>query len=251
MVSLIQALILSIVQGITEWLPISSSGHLFLIHNIFGFQDLSYDLFLHLGSSLALLIVFRKEIKELLKLDEKSLKYIFYLFIALIPAAILGFFFRKYDLPNMFYLGFFFIFSGIIVYLTKFTQERKDNLNFADSVFIGLFQALAILPGVSRSGSTISSALFRGLNKQEAIKFSFLLSIPLVLGAFLLKFNSLQSISSNIDYSILLVSLIVTFLVSLFMIKTAIKILNSDKFYLFGIYNIILGFFVLFWSFFK
>jgi len=246
MVELIHAIILSIIQGISEWFPISSSGHLAIVQQIFGFQNLAYDVFLHFASILAVIIIFRKDIKLILKFDNASLIYIRNMIIALIPAGLIGLLFRDeigYIFSNMIFLGIFFIFSGIIIYSSKYALEKKQKLNFIDSIFIGLFQSLAIFPGISRSGMTISSGLFRNLKKEAAIKFSFLLAIPLILGASIFEFDNL--ILQEINYSILLISFILTFLVSFISIKVIINIIKKDRFYLFGIYNISLGILVL------
>ena len=246
MVSLIEAIILSIIQGITEWFPVSSSGHLALMQQFFGFQNLPYDVFLHFAGIFAVLFVFKREILKLLSFNRVSLKYISLLVIALIPAGFIGFLLSDWIenlFSNMTYLGIFFIFSGVVVYSTKFSIERKSDINNKDAWFIGLLQALAILPGISRSGITISAGLFKGVSKRAAIRFSFLMSIPLILGASALKAKDLMI--SNINLSILVISFIITFFVSLITIKLLIRIIKSDKFYLFGIYNIILGIVVL------
>ena len=217
MVSLIQAIILSIVQGITEWFPISSSGHLALFQQFFGFQNLSFDVFLHFASVLAVIIIFWKDIVDISYLRKnKTPKYLLFFIIALVPAGIVGILFRDFIkgfFSSSLYLGIFFMFSGIIVYLTKFSRPRairkRDNLDFFDSIFIGCFQAIAIFPGVSRSGFTISSGLFRGLSKKTAISFSFLLSIPLILGASLLEMRNI--VFGEVNYFILSVSFIITF----------------------------------------
>ena len=246
MVSLIEAIILSIIQGITEWFPVSSSGHLALMQQFFGFQNLPYDVFLHFAGIFAVLFVFKREILKLLSFNRVSLKYISLLVIALIPAGFVGFLLSDWIenlFSNMTYLGIFFIVSGLVVYSTKFSIERKSDINNKDAWFIGLLQVLAILPGISRSGMTISAGLFKGVSKRAAIRFSFLMSIPLILGASALKAKDLMI--SNINLSILVISFIITFFVSLITIKLLIKIIKSDKFYLFGIYNIILGIVVL------
>ena len=246
MISLIEAIILSIIQGITEWFPVSSSGHLALMQQFFGFQNLPYDVFLHFAGIFAVLFVFKREVLKLLSFNRVSLKYISLLVIALIPAGFVGFLLSDWIenlFSNMTYLGIFFIFSGVVVYSTKFSIERKSDISNKDAWFIGLLQALAILPGISRSGMTISAGLFKGISKRAAIRFSFLMSIPLILGASVLKTKDL--IVSNIDISILIISFIITFLVSLITIKLLIRIIKSDKFYLFGIYNILLGIVVL------
>ena len=251
MVSLLQSIILSIIQGITEWLPISSSGHLALLHNFFGFQNLPFDVFLHFASILAVIVVFWKDIIRLLNFKEENIKYILKLLVALIPAGIIGILFKEQIenfFSSFFYLGMFFMISGVIIYSTKFSIPKKEKPNFLDSIIIGFFQALAILPGVSRSGATISSGLIRGVKKEEAVKFSFLLAIPIVLGASLLEVKDL--VMENIDLSILLISFIVTFVVSLFVIKVLLRIIKDRKFYIFGIYDFILGLIVFISSFF-
>jgi undecaprenyl-diphosphatase len=246
MISLTEAIILSVIQGITEWFPVSSSGHLALMQQFFGFQNLSYDVFLHFAGIFAVLFVFKREVLKLLSFNKVSLKYIGLLILALIPAGLAGFLLSDWIenlFSNMTYLGIFFIVSGLVVYSSKFSIERKSDISNKDAWFIGLLQALAILPGISRSGMTISAGLFKGISKRAAIRFSFLMSIPLILGASVLKTKDL--IVSNIDISILIISFIITFLVSLITIKLLIKIIKSDKFYLFGIYNILLGIVVL------
>lgn len=246
MISLTEAIILSVIQGITEWFPVSSSGHLALMQQFFGFQNLSYDVFLHFAGIFAVLFVFKREVLKLLSFNKVSLKYIGLLILALIPAGFAGLLLSDWIenlFSNMTYLGIFFIVSGLVVYSSKFSIERKSDISNKDAWFIGLLQALAILPGISRSGMTISAGLFKGISKRAAIRFSFLMSIPLILGASVLKTKDL--IVSNIDISILIISFIITFLVSLITIKLLIKIIKSDKFYLFGIYNILLGIVVL------
>ena len=252
MVSLLQSIILSIIQGITEWLPISSSGHLALLHNFFGFQNLPFDVFLHFASILAVIVIFWKDLIKLLNFkDRENLKYVLKLIIALIPAAVVGVLFKdqiESFFSSFFYLGIFFMLSGIIIYSTKFSIPKKEKPNFLDTVIIGFFQALAILPGVSRSGSTISSGMLTGVKKEEAVKFSFILAVPIVLGASLLEVKDL--VMENIDLSVLLISFVITFIVSLFVIKVLLKIIKGKKFYIFGIYDFILGLIVFISSFF-
>lgn len=252
MVSVIQALILSIVQGITEWLPISSSGHLAIFQNIFGFQNLPFDVFLHFASILAVFVIFWKDIVKLFNFkDRKNLKYLGLLAVALVPAAIVGLLFKS-QIASFFsselYLGIFFMASGGIVYSTKFAKPRpeKEKPSWLDSIFIGLMQALAILPGVSRSGSTISGGMFRGLKKEEAVKFSFLLAVPVILGASILEAKDL--VLQNMSYVLLLASFVVTFLVSLIAIKILLRIIKGDRFYLFGLYNFFVGLIIFCWS---
>lgn len=250
MISLFQAIIYSIVQGITEWLPIDSSAHIAILQNIFGFQSLSFIVFLQLASILAVVVIFWKDIVRLFNFKNKeSLRYWGLIILALIPVVIVGYFFEKQIsafFSSFFYIGIFFIISGIIVYSTKFMKPDKDKLNWLDSIFIGLFQALAVLPGITRSGSTISAGMFRGIKKEDAVKFSFLLGVPAILGASVLEAKNL--VLQNLSYSILIVTFLITFVVSMLAIKALLRIVRSDKFYRFGIYDFILGIIVLIWS---
>lgn len=253
MVSLIQAIILSIVQGITEWLPVSSSGHLALFGEIFGFQNLSFDVFLHFAGIIAVIIIFWKDIVRLLDIRKKeNVRYILLIILGIIPAGIVGILFRdkiEVFFSNIFYLGIFFIISGILVYSTKFAKYKERKIGWFDSLFIGIFQAAAVLPGISRSGATISSGLFRGIKREEAVKFSFLMAIPIILGASLFELKDL--IIADINYSLLIISFLLTFFVSLFAIKILLKIIRNEKFYLFGIYNIVIGVILVIISFIK
>jgi len=250
MVSFPQAIILSIIQGITEWFPISSSGHLALTQHFFGFQNLPFDVYLHFASIIAVLIIFKKDILNLLNLKNKqNIKYIFLIIIAIIPAFLFGVLFKKYiaaSFHNLTFIGIFFIFSGLIIYLTKFTKETRTKIKSTEALFIGLMQVFALFPGISRSGMTISAGLFTGLKKQQVIKFSFLLAIPIILGASLAE--APQILNSNIAYTTLLISFIITLITSLITIRLLLKIIKSNNFYLFGIYNIVLGLMVLVWS---
>jgi undecaprenyl-diphosphatase len=253
MVSLIQVIILSIVQGITEWLPISSSGHLAVIQKIFGFQDLSFDIFLHFAAIIAVLIVFNKQIIKLVNIkDKENLTYVGLLILGIIPAGIVGVLFEKKIesfFSSMFYLGIFFMISGIIVYITKFSNEKREKINLTDSLFIGIIQAISVVPGISRSGTSVGSGLIRGIKKDEAVKFSFFMAIPIILGATVFKAKDI--FNSEINVWLLLVSFSVTLIVSIFSIKLLLKVIKSDKFYMFGVYNFLLGVLILVFSFFK
>ncbi|MFC1686100.1 undecaprenyl-diphosphate phosphatase [Nanoarchaeota archaeon] len=250
MVSVFQAIILSVVQSITEWLPVSSSGHLALMQHFFGFQNLTFDVYLHFASILAVIYVFRSDIIKLLDLRKlENQRYAAYLIIAVIPIAIVGLTFRdaiESVFSNMVSLGIFFLISGAIVFSTKFVKEKKEKkrkVGLMESITIGLFQALAILPGISRSGATISAGLFSGLKKEQVIKFSFLLAIPTVLGASVLEARNMAF--SGLDLQVLLISFIVTFLVSILAIKLLLKIIRKQGFHWFGVYNILVGLLIL------
>ena len=244
MVSLVQAIILSIIQGITEWFPVSSSGHLALMQYFFGFQDLPFDVFLHFASIFAIVIIFWKDIIEILR--QKNWKYAGLIILAILPAFLFGVLLKDFIISsfnNLLFLGLFFIFSGIVIFSTKFSKNRKSEISSVEALFIGIMQVFALFPGISRSGMTISAGLFAGLKKQEVVKFSFLLAIPVILGASLAE--APQIFSQEISYWILFASFIVTFLVSLATIKVLLKIIKSDNFWMFGVYDFVLGILVL------
>jgi undecaprenyl-diphosphatase len=254
MVNLLQAIVLSIVQSITEWLPISSSGHLAIFESFFGIKEFSFAVFLHFASILAVIIIFYKDIIKLFDFSKReNIKYIIYIIIAIIPAGVVGYLFKDYIesmFSNMLFIGIFFIISGGIIFSTRYFKRRVDDeLKFVDFVSMGFFQVLGILPGISRSGATISGGIFSGGKKESVVKYSFLIAIPVILGASLLKLKDM--VYTDISWSILLISFAICFVFSLFTIKLLLKIVKGNKFYLFGIYNFIIGVIVLLWSIFK
>lgn len=230
-------MLLALIQAATEFLPISSSGHLALISNLISEPNVSFFVTLHLASLFAVVIFTRKEIYSLLKFDKPSLKLWIYLIIATIPAVLVGFFSKstiEAMFSSYFFLGIAFIFTGIIIILTKFSKTNS-KLNIKNSFVIGLFQVLALFPGVSRSGMTISSGMFFGIPREKAAKFSFLLLIPLTLGAFLLEIN-------KINFSIKIIPpLLVCLAASLLFLNLLMKIIIKEKFWVFSIYCFILG----------
>lgn len=190
-------IILGIVQGFTEFLPVSSSGHLAILQNYFGAVDVSFDIFLHLATLLAVLVYFYKDILAIaadfftMKTKSENFKIAVYLIIASIPAAIFGFLLKdNIDsiFANLIFVALGFIITGIFLFIASLTEKNKP-LTLKNTFMVGLAQALSILPGISRSGATTSIGMVLGINKEKAIRFSFLLSIPAILGATLLKFN--------------------------------------------------------------
>jgi len=250
MVSLFDAVILSIIQGITEWFPISSSGHLALMQEILGFQSLGFDVYLHFASVFSVVIVFWEDIKKLFKFNRENVIYLTRLLIAIIPAAIVGLLLREHvrvAFGSKLFIGLFFIIFGVFIYATKFAQEKWSRPSKFDSFIIGISQVFALFPGVSRSGMAVGTGLITGLKKEAAIKFSFLLAIPMILGATLVEAKEIAL--TNIPFIVLLTSFTLTLFTSLITIKLLVRIIKSDRFYLFGIYNVILGVIVVGWSF--
>jgi len=247
MVSFIQAIILSLVQGFTEWFPISSSGHLALAQEFLGVQDLGFIVYLHFASVLAVVILFWKDIINLFV--GKKISYMLKIIVAIIPAVIIGFLLEKhvrYAFGNFLFIGIFFMIFGFFIYFTKYAKERKKEPSVSDAGYIGISQVFSLFPGVSRSGMTMGSGLILGLKKEEAIKFSFLLAIPMIFGASLIEAKEIAL--SDIHFVTFLTSFTITLFISLLTIKFLIRVIKSNRFYLFGIYNIILGLLVVVWN---
>lgn len=239
--SLIQNLILAFVQGVTEFLPISSDGHLNLFQHLFGFApSLTFDVFLHLATFFSVLFFFRKRLPYFLS----NFKYII---IGSIPVIIAGFFLKDQisslaGYPKL--LPFFFLFTSAYTIATKFIKKRDKKITYLSAFIIGIFQALAILPGVSRSGGTIFAALLLGLSSLNAFNFSFSLFIPASAGAILLEAKDIFT-PSILTFNNL-ISLVFTFFIGLVALKLLEKILTGNKFWYFGIYTLILALVLLF-----
>ena len=188
--TLIEAIILGIIQGLAEFLPVSSSGHLMVFHRLLGIEsndNLTFIVVLNLGTLLPLLFIFRKDILELIK--QPFQKTVALLLIATIPIVIATILFGSF-IEGLFqstqFLAFGFLITGTILILTDRISHNDrliKNMHYLDAVIIGLVQAIAVFPGLSRSGSTISAALARKIDREEAAKFSFLMSIPAAFGA--------------------------------------------------------------------
>jgi len=187
--NILQAIILGIVQGITEFLPISSSGHLIVLQRVFGMEEpaLTFDIVVHLGTLVAIIVFFRADILALIKNPIQKLTGL--LIVGTIPAVIAGLFFRdlmETHFRTGIWLAAAFTLTGfLLVIADRFTTGHKEerDISWFDALFIGCCQALAIPPGISRSGTTITGALSRGLNRETAARFSFLLALIAIAGA--------------------------------------------------------------------
>jgi len=232
----LQSIILSLVQGIAEFLPISSSGHLNLAQYFFHLEpSLTLDVFLNTATFLSVLFFFRHQIPYFFK----NLKYII---VASIPAALVGILFKdQVDslFSNIHLLPFFFILGSIFVFSTKFLTKKDIKLNYKKAILIGLFQSIAILPGVSRAGSTIFMALLLGLSIIDAFKFSFCLFIPASLGALVLSAKDLST--ANLLTTQSLLAFVITFITGVIALNILKKVLISHKFWIFAIYTTILA----------
>jgi len=189
------SIVLGAVQGLTEFLPVSSSGHLVLFQKIFGIGEeaLAFDIVMHVATLVAVAAVFWKELWQMVRHPFSKITLL--VIIATVPTAIIGFAFKgffEYAFSSAAFLGPCFIITGIILFFADRSRERihygkdLDSVSYMDAIFMGTAQAVAIIPAISRSGATISAGLFRGLKKEFAIKFSFLMSVPAIIGPALL-----------------------------------------------------------------
>lgn len=223
---------LALIQASTEFLPVSSSGHLAVIGKLIKFNDLGFFLILHIASLLAVIVFVRKELYGLLSFKKEYLSWWKYLVIATIPAAVFGFIFRRTieeSFKSYLSLSIAFLFTGFILYNTRYSQADK-KLGSGNSFYIGLFQMLALFPGISRSGMTISSAMFRGIDREKAVKFSFLLSIPLIIGAIILEESKIYISLTTV------VAFFVCLMFSLIFLNLVSKIIKQGNFWLFSFY---------------
>jgi undecaprenyl-diphosphatase len=241
MMSITDTIILAVLQGVTEWLPISSSGHLILAEHWFQMQgSLAFDVFLHMASLLVILIFFRKKILAILKqaFDKSApLKnWWWYIIISSIPTALIGFYlYGKADqirTPES--VANWFLFTSVLLLATKFSKGDKD-LNWKHAILIGLMQGLAVMPGLSRSGSVIALALIMRVKKEQAFDYGFIVAIPAIFGSFLLTF-------SDLDWNNLyLLGFSLTVLISYLSLIFLKLLINKNYFYWFFIYTLVLS----------
>ena len=237
--NIFQSALLGIIQGLTEFLPISSSGHLVLVQSLipnFSQEGILFDTFLHFGTILAILVFYFDKIRKL------AFEQIRILIIATIPAVIVGFLLKDHIdtiFQNTVLVGLALIVTGLLNIRTDMNKESVEKVSAKNGFIIGLFQAFAILPGISRSGSTIFGGTLMGIKKEKAAEFSFLLSIPAVLGA-----NLMEIIKAGSGFLITqqyIVGIICSFVSGLLCIKLLLKVLYAKKLKYFGYYCILVG----------
>jgi len=251
--NMVEVLILAIIQGVTEWLPISSSGHLVLVQQYFGLNiPVLFDVILHVGTLLVVLLTFWKEITKIIeavvKLNFKTEegKLALYIIVGSIPTAIIGFLFQdifESFFSNLLAVGLAFLFTGSLLYASKLRKNRNRPLNHLDALLIGTAQGIALIPGVSRSGATISTGLLRRVKREEALQYSFLLFIPAVIGATVgtsvKEWRNLAAV--DIDVFSIFLGLIVTMIVGYIFLKLLFRIVIKERFHLFAYYCWALG----------
>jgi len=256
--NMLQAIVLGLIQGLTEFLPISSSGHLLLIQKFTIWPDLglAFDAFLHLGTVLALIVYFRKDIMRLLKAlfdkdDKQGRKLWLIIIIGIIPAGLVGFWGRDYfsnDLRLSSLVIFNLIFWGLVMgladrYINKVKEKisEETNIKWHQALIIGLAQILSLFPGTSRSGITITAALFQGIDRKTSARFSFLMGLPLIAAAGVLNFFELVNRPETVNYLQLSLGFIFSFISGLIAIRWLINILSKYNLKWFVMYRVILG----------
>lgn len=255
MIEIINAIILGVVQGLTEFLPVSSSGHLELAKYILGDdalpeESLMMTVVLHFGTALATVYVFRKEVVEILSglfskgaNVEKSFAY--KIILSMIPAALVGLFFEK-ELESLFSQNILLVCSMLILtalllfVADKATYTDKD-VTFTSAFKVGIAQAIAITPGISRSGATISTSVLLGIDRSKAAKFSFLMVVPLIMGKIAKDLLEGDLTSGNHSYVVLTVGFITAFITGIFACTWMIKLVRKSQLKYFAWYCLIIG----------
>lgn len=257
----IQVVVLAIIQGLTEFLPISSSAHLILVPQLTGWADqgLSFDVSVHFGTLLAVVLYFKDELKLMIQDSIKTLKgqgftvhshLSLQIVLATIPVCVVGFLFHDLIAQfarNPFVIATTTIIFGIMLWASeKFSKQEATTVTYKQAIIVGLGQVLALIPGTSRSGITLTTALSLGLNRQTAARFAFLLAIPVILAA--MSYETLKLASSGIDtpWSSLLLGIVLSFGFAYGCIHFFLKLFEKMGLLPFVLYRLALGVFLLF-----
>ena len=260
----IKYIILGIIQGITEPLPVSSSGHIFLFKNLFDtelFNTFNFEIISNFGSFLAILFIFRKDIINLIKSffsyifiskkraeNENGFMYVIKMIISTIPVGISGILFNDYlesNYTSLKMLAIAFLFTSLMLYIVRNIKGDKDsfNITFKDAIIIGLFQAITIIPGISRSGTVLVACLICKLKREDALKYTFMLYFPVSLGTMLLKAPDLINTPSTLLLPYLC-GMIAALVITYFSYKWLSNIVKNGKLWKFSIYCICLALFI-------
>lgn len=271
----LESIILGIVQGLAEFLPISSSGHLALLQHFFGVQGdkiLMFTVMLHIGTLVSVFIMYWHDIWELIKelfimiadlctgkglrLAERPVRKLgLMIIVATIPTALMGLLFNDFFESlneNLLFIGFGFLITGFLLYFSeKIGKARNgiEQMNFRNGIFIGILQGIAICPGISRSGSTMVGGLFTGLTREFAVRFAFLISIPSILGAAIVELpDALRTSTDSAMAGPMIVGVVVAAICGVLAIKAMIKVVVDQKLKYFSYYVWVLGAFTIIYS---
>ncbi|MBF0452063.1 MAG: undecaprenyl-diphosphate phosphatase [Candidatus Magnetomorum sp.] len=262
-------LLLGVVQGLTEFLPVSSSGHLVLLQKLTGIQEpaILFDICLHVGTLMAVILIFYSDIRDMILAiiqlpgqllkekkqslmaliqENKQLKTAFLIIVGTIPTGLMGIFFRKQvDIlfGDISLVGMMLIITGIFLGLTRIVPSGGrsiEDITVRDALFLGLIQGFAIIPGISRSGATITAALFLKMDRSLAGRFSFLLSIPSILGALVLELSK-PACDPVFSYPMIFAASLVSFAVGFIALKILLRVVDQGKLFYFSPYCIGVG----------
>ena len=256
--TIIQAIFLGAVQGVAEFLPISSSGHLAVAEYFLGHTDVPiiFDILLHVATLGSVCIVFYKQIGRLLAVlgrfivrknteeDRSDLKLISALLISTAVTGVLGIFMKDLvQAKNMLFIALCFVITGIVLFISGRIHPQKTIAvpSALQAVIIGAAQGIGVLPGISRSGSTIAAALLTGLDREKAGEYSFLLSIPAILAAFIFELKSADTISGSVGMAAVAAGMLAAFVVGLFALTFLLKLIKKGKLGMFAYYLIPAG----------
>jgi undecaprenyl-diphosphatase len=256
----LQSFLLGLIQGLTEFLPISSSGHLVLSKQILGVEveaGITFEVIVHFGTLCSIFIYYRKTILDLIisgfeflkapssQKNDPNVKLIGFILVSMIPAMAVGFT-LEHQVEAIFsdplLVSVMLIVTGMILFSTKFVGAKEKNVNLPNSFLIGIAQSFAMIPGISRSGSTISAALWLGVKREEAANFSFLMLIPVIAGAMLLEVKELiEAGVSDAALMNLVIGFLAAFISGYFALKYLIIILKRKGFHYFSYYCWVVG----------
>ena len=255
LMDIVDAIILGVIQGLTEFLPVSSSGHLeigreILNADLLASENLLFTIILHFATAISTIIVFKDDLVSLIKgsIDNSingNHKYLFKIIISMIPAVLIGLFYEE-EIERLFtgnitLVGSMLIITGILLLLTKVSKEKRHQISYSHSFIVGLSQAFAIIPGISRSGATICTSLLLGNNKKQSAQFSFLMVIPLIFGKIIKDLFSNNVDFNDIDYIVYIFGFLSAFITGLFACKLMLKIVKNNNLNIFSAYCIVLG----------
>lgn len=264
--SWIEALILGLVQGFTEFLPVSSSGHLELAKALFGLHlaakdSLTFDVIVHGGTALSTIVVFRKDIIQiisgLLKFQwNDETKFSIYVIISMIPAAFVGLAFKD-QIESLFegqvlLVGAMLVITGLLLFLADRAQSTDKKVGPLEAIIIGVSQAIAILPGISRSGATISTSVLLGIDREKAARFSFLMVLPLIIGKNIVDIKDIYETGGGgleISLPLLALGFVAAFVSGLFACNWMIALVKKAKLKYFAYYCFAVGIFVAIYTF--
>jgi undecaprenyl-diphosphatase len=260
---ILDAIILGIIQGLTEFLPVSSSGHLELGKAILGDnslpeESLLFTVVLHFATALSTLVVFRKDIldiiKGILKLKwNEDMQFLTKIVISMLPAVVVGLFFEDQLEAlfggDIFLVGCMLIVTAVLLFLANKAKDTTKNVSFKNAFVIGISQAIAMLPGISRSGATISTSVLIGNDKTKAARFSFLMVVPLIFGKIAKDILSGDISSNSQNFTALSVGFVAAFVAGLFACTWMISLVKKSKLSYFALYCVIVGVIAIFFSF--